>query len=134
MKRKTLIEILVPEFNAMKHAHTQGPLEVEDIFGDGGYCVVLGYDVPGAGSPMMIGFAIGPGEHEVKVPATTEEAKANATLWAAAPDMLEACEAARLEIMKLHQSWYNDRGLRPSMNAVALMLEQVIAKATEAKA
>lgn len=51
-------------------------------------------------------------------------------LIAAAPDMLESCEAARKEIMKLHQSWYNDRGLRPSMNAVALMLEQVIAKAT----
>lgn len=54
---------------------------------------------------------------------------ANARLIASAPDLLEACDAARREIMKLHQCWYNDRGLMPSMNVVALMLEDVIDKA-----
>lgn len=78
---------------------TKGPWVVDDIFEEGGLDIVLGYDVPRAGSPIPIAFVHGVDEHGGP-PQKKSEVRANANLLAAAPELLAACEAARQFIVK----------------------------------
>jgi len=68
--------------------HTPGPWVVEDIFEDGGFDICLGYPLPGAGNPIPFASVNGVDEFG-DCPKTRKEAKANARLIAAAPDLLE---------------------------------------------
>lgn len=69
--------------------HTKGPWVVDDIFEEGGLDIVLGYGVPGAGSPIPIAFVHGVDEHGGP-PKTKAEVRANANLLGAAPELLSA--------------------------------------------
>lgn len=76
---------------------TPGPWQIEPIFGDGDLSIVLGYDIPEAGRPVMIAHAVDKDEHGF-CPATQSEAIANARLMAAGPALYDACKAGAEEI------------------------------------
>jgi hypothetical protein len=69
--------------------HTAGPWTTEAIFGDEGLDIVLDYEVPRAGSPILLGSVFA----EDGDPIGPAEARANARLMASAPDLLAACLA-----------------------------------------
>ena len=75
----------------MAAAYTPGPWEIDEVVSDGPYDIILGYDIPGAGRPILIASTLGPDEHG---PIDAAKAKANARLIAAAPEMIFALRAA----------------------------------------
>lgn len=74
----------------MKATHTPGPWITDSVNGDYPHDIILGYQIPGAGFPVLVATVFadeceGPGR-------MTAEADANARLIASAPDLLEALE------------------------------------------
>jgi hypothetical protein len=74
--------------------HPPGPYTVEDLGDDYLTHICFGYDIPGAGSPVPIGFVHhdepddcdGPGD------ISPRQAEAIARLFAASPELLTSCE------------------------------------------
>ena len=72
--------------------HPPGPYTVEYLGEDTLTGIAFGYDIPGAGSPVGIGWVYfeekpdGPGDISVS------QGEAIARLWAASPDLFAACE------------------------------------------
>lgn len=115
-----------------KAKHTPGPWTVEDIFedDDGGVEVVLGYDIPGEGSPIPIAHVFGVCEHGAP-PDTDTEVAANARLIAAAPEMLEAlreCVTLNGAFAFASQDFYKAKQRIMAINKIA---NDAIARATE---
>lgn len=81
-------EATVAEFKG-----TPGPWCVENVNSEEGYehDICLGYDVPKAGSPILLASVYFNEEHDG--PITQRQANWNAKLIAAAPDLLAACRA-----------------------------------------
>lgn len=71
----------------MEGRHTPGPWRVENVNSDKGYDhdICLGYDVPRAGSPILVASVYFDEEHDG--PITQRQANWNAKLIAAAPTM-----------------------------------------------
>lgn len=78
----------------MKAKHTQGPWTVENCVSEELLDIILDYEVPRAASPVLIGTTFFDEKDDPEPRIKLGEAKANARLMAAAPDLLEACEAA----------------------------------------
>lgn len=84
--------------------------------------ICLGYEVPGGGNPILVGHALYDDEDDGPGFVSPLEAKANARLWAAAPDLLAACEAAKANME--HFADNSEQDMR-----VLAVLEAAIAKA-----
>lgn len=63
--------------------HTRGPLNVDDIYEEGGRDLILGYEIEGAGSPISVAHVNEPCEFGF-VPKDKAEVSGNARLLAAA--------------------------------------------------
>jgi hypothetical protein len=74
--------------------HTPGPWATEAIFGDDGLDIVLGYEVPRAGSPILLGSVFADDDGG---PIRPDQARANARLMALAPELLAELKAAESE-------------------------------------
>lgn len=76
--------------DAPKTMHTPGPWVAEAVMSetDLELDICLGYQIPGAGHPIVIGFAYGPDVYTGPGSITKGEGEANARLMAAAPDLL----------------------------------------------
>lgn len=75
----------------MAAKHTPGPWAVDSVADDSETDIVLGYQIPNAGHPILLGTAFGdddagPGRIH------PSEARANARIMAAAPDLLTGLE------------------------------------------
>lgn len=70
--------------------HTPGPWCVENVNSEHDHDICLGYDVPKAGSPILLASVYFDEEHDG--PITQRQANWNAKLIAAAPDLLAACQ------------------------------------------
>ena len=76
--------------------HTPGPWLVDAVFGERDRDIILGYDIPGAGSPVLIASVYDEADDDGNprdFPISREAGGANAQLVAAAPDLLAACKA-----------------------------------------
>lgn len=71
--------------------HTRGPWCVEAAMSDRAYDIALDYEIPEAGSPILIASTYSD-EGEIERPGyiSPAEAEANARLMAAAPELLDA--------------------------------------------
>ena len=68
--------------------HTPGPWVREDVNTEHLHDICVGYDIPGAGSPVLLASVF----FDDDLPGIPlEQATHNARLIAAAPDLLEAC-------------------------------------------
>ena len=75
---------------------TPGPWRTESIFedNDARHDICLDYEIPGAGSPILLGSVFCDEDKEGPGYITPAQATANARLMAASPNLLAACEAA----------------------------------------
>jgi hypothetical protein len=81
--------------------HTPGPYTIEDVNSDHLHDICLAYDVPKAGHPVLVATVFY--DEDGAGPITLAQATANARLFAAAPDLLLACET----VLK---SWFDSKG------------------------
>lgn len=109
--------------------HTPGPWTVEDIFEDGGLDIIIGYQIPDAGSPIPVAHICGVDEHGGP-PKTKKEVAANARLIAAAPELLAACQQALLVVDEAYEATGFIRIAKTSLQRMSI--EAAIAKAMRA--
>jgi hypothetical protein len=76
----------------MKDKHTPGPWAVEAVFGEDDLSIILGYEMPAAGNPVILADVGGEDEYGF-CPATRSEANANARLIASSPELLKELRA-----------------------------------------
>lgn len=105
--------------SAAKHTPTAGPLEVSGAFEN----------------QIQIGEATGKRRHlgtaAIHGSVLQHEARANATLWAAAPDLLAACEAQQRALNGCASYVLGAGGLTPDALAAAIAIgHAAITKAT----
>lgn len=72
--------------------HTPGPWSAEGVTSEADHDIVLGYDIPGQGCPIMLATVFSDHEDD-NYPITLQQANANAKLIASAPDLLAALQA-----------------------------------------
>lgn len=114
-------------------AFTPGPWRIEPIFGDDDLSIVLDYDIPNAGRPIMIAHVVEEDDHGF-APATKAEGVANARLIAAAPALYEACAAiARWDAAEKTPSPYDADGGRAFRERIRLC-DEAMKKAAAALA
>lgn len=106
-------ESLVLQETTTSACFTPGPWRIEPIFGEGDLSIVLDYDIPDAGRPLMLAHAVEEDDFGF-CPATRAEAIANARLIAAAPALYEA-------LLELDR-WYQASGKRWDAARAALAL------------
>jgi hypothetical protein len=70
--------------------HTPGPWSVDSVMSEALHDIILGYQIPGAGNPILIASVYN--DEAGKYP-TNKQANANCRLIAAAPDLLAACKS-----------------------------------------
>jgi hypothetical protein len=102
--------------------HTPGPWTTENIFEeDNGPTldICIGYDVPGAGSPVMLASCF----YDDGSPISKGQATANAKLIAAAPCLLEECRIAII--------WYRTMLIGCPEDAIAEGLRSRVETSTE---
>lgn len=87
----------------MSEKWISGPYAAEDVFGEGVVDIVLGYEVPGEGNPIVLGAVFVP-DDAGEIPETVGEAEAIAKLWAAAPAMYLCLEAITWKAARIENS------------------------------
>jgi hypothetical protein len=72
-------------------SYTPGPWDADAVMSDRPHDIVLGYQIEGAGHPLLIASVYADEKQERRQPGyiSAEQADANARLIAAAPDLLE---------------------------------------------
>jgi hypothetical protein len=73
--------------------HTPGPWNAEGVMSEADHDIVLSYEVPGAGCPIVVATVASDVDDD-GYPIALSQANANAKLIAASPDLAEACVAA----------------------------------------
>jgi hypothetical protein len=104
--------------------HIPGPYTVENIFGVDAVDIALDYEIPSEGSPIYVGSVI----HDGDGPFTLTQAIATAKLWAASPELLAACKAAKTELAYLIEQV----GARPG-GSVHVAFDKCLAAITKAE-
>ena len=110
--------------------HTPGPFCVESATSAYLLDVCLDYEVPGAGCPVLVAHCFHDEDDDCvsPKPISVREAKANARLFAAAPDLLAACKAAKTELAYLIEQV----GARPG-GSVHVAFDKCLAAITKAE-
>lgn len=75
----------------MKATHTRGPWITDSVNADYPHDIILGYQIPGAGFPVLVATVFADAEPSRPGDISITEADANARLIAASPDLLAAC-------------------------------------------
>lgn len=70
--------------------HTPGPWLVDHIFDEESFDIVLGYEVPQKGNPIIVATVFADDDTQPSPHIDRRQADANARLIAAGPEMLEA--------------------------------------------
>jgi hypothetical protein len=75
--------------------HTRGPWCVEAVMSNRRNDIVLDYEVPDAGSPVLLASTYDDDDDDIAMPGyiSPAEAEANALVMAAAPELLAAAQA-----------------------------------------
>lgn len=113
----------------MSEQHTPGPWVTESLMGDRLHDICLGYEVPGAGNPIVLATVFFDEDNSGRIDAA--QADANARLIAAAPDMLAALIVAETAMLNAYTIRVKLTGI--TTGALADHLKQIQAAIAKAR-